>query len=526
MTQILSEEVSPLWFLTAIVVVAYTTVRYLRSPWRNLPPGPRGLPLIGNLLELRGKQWLTFTELGRKYGDIMYFNLAGQPLVVLNSLKVAADLLDRRAGKFSDRPRNIVASDILTGGNMFPFAHYGEVWRRMRKAAHEGLNKAVVYRYHSIQTAEAVLLTAGVLAEPEKWDSHLRRTAASATMSVVYDTPPTSEQDPSIKNINDFVSRITRAAKPGAHFVTCIDDFLIRYAKWKREAEESYAKDSAMFEGLFNVVKDRVAKGDERPSLASTLIQDAGRHNLTEKENSWLAATMYAGGSDTSSATMSWWTLAMVVYPETQKRAQAELDAVVGRDRLPSFADYEHLPYIRAMIKEILRWCAIADIPDSDSRSLGIPHRSTEDDVYNGYFIPAGTILIANAWHLNRDPEMYGLDAEHFNPARHLDKDGKLDPGSAATKEESHVTYGFGRRICVGRHIANNTLFIDIAMMLWAMNIERATDENGVPLPLDVGGCVEEGLVNRPVPFKAKITPRFREAQAIVEQEQELLGYH
>ncbi len=90
----------------------------------------------------------------------------------------------------------------------------------MRKAAHEGLNKGVVYKYHPIQTAEAVLLTAGVLAEPEKWNSHLRRTAASAIMSMVYDTPPTSEQDPSVKNINEFVARLTRAAMPGAHFVS------------------------------------------------------------------------------------------------------------------------------------------------------------------------------------------------------------------------------------------------------------------------------------------------------------------
>ncbi|PBK94425.1 cytochrome P450 [Armillaria gallica] len=521
MTGILSEEVSPIWILTAIVVVAYTTVRYLRSPWRNLPPGPRGLPLIGNLLELRGKQWLTFTELGRKYGDLMYFNVAGQPLVFLNSQKVAADLLDRRAGKFSDRPRNIVASDILTGGNLVVFTRYGDVWRRMRKAAHEGLNKAVVYKYHSIQTAEAVLLTADVLAEPEKWDSHLRRTAASAIMSMVYDTPPTSEQDPSVKDINDFVARLSRAAKPGTYlveFFPWMQYIPSKYAKWKREAEESYAKDSAMFEGLFNGARGRVAKGRERPSLASTLIQDAGSNNLTEKENSWLAGAMYAAGAETTSGVMSWWTLAMIAYPETQKRAQAELDAVVGRDRLPSFADYEHLPYIRAMVKEALRWRMVLPV--------GLPHGSTEDDVYDGYFIPAGTILIPNVWHLNRDPEIYGPDAEHFNPARHLDKNGKLATGLADTKEESHVTYGFGRRICLGRHVANNSLFIDIAMVLWAMNIERATDENSVPLPLDVDGCVEEGLITRPVPFKAKITPRFREAQEIVEQEQELLGYH
>ncbi|PBK94451.1 cytochrome P450 [Armillaria gallica] len=484
MTRIRS-EVSLIWILTAIVV-----------PWRNFPPGSRSLPLIGILLELLGKQWLTFTELGKEYGDLMYFNVAGKPLVVLNSRKTAADLLDCRAGKFSNRPRNIVASDIMTTGNLVVFTRYGDVSRRMRKAAHEGLNKAVVYKYHPIQTAEAVLLTAGVLAEPE-WNSHLRRTTASAIMSMVYGTPPTSEQDPLVKNINEFAARLGRAATSGAHFVEFFS--LMQYAKWKREAEESCAKESAMFEGLFNGAKDRLM----RAHLASTLIQDAGRHNLTEKESSLNSAAV----SETSSGVMSWWTLAMIVYPETQKRAQAKLDAVVGRDRLPSFADYEHLPYIRAMVKEALRWRMV------------LPRRSTEDDVYDGYFIPTGTILIANVWHLNRDPETYGSDAEHFNPARHLDKDGKLAPGPADTKEESHVTYGF-------RHVANNSLFIDMTMMLWAMNIERATDENSVPLPLDVDGCVEDGLVTRPVPFKAKITPRFREAQAIVEQEQELLGYH
>jgi len=103
--------------------------------------------------------------------------------------------------------------------------------------------------------------------------------------------------------------------------------------------------------------------------------------------------------------------------------------------------------------------------------------------------------VIANVWQLNRDTEIYGSDANHFNPGRHLDEKGQIAPGPTDTKEESHVTYGFGRRICVGRHVANNSLFIDIAMILWAMEIELATDENGKPFPLDVEGCIEDGLV-------------------------------
>ena len=194
-----------------------------------------------------------------------------------------------------------------------------------------------------------------------------------------------------------------------------------------------------------------------------------------------------AAGAETTAGVMGWWMLAMIAYPETQKRAQAELDAVVGRDRLPSFADFEHLPYIRAMVKEALRWRPIDPV--------GLPHRSTQDDWYEGHFIPAGTIVIANVWHLNRDPEIYGADAAHFNPARHLDKEGNVAPGPPDTKEESHVTYGFGRRLCVGRHVANNSLFIDMAIMLWALNIERTVDETGKPTPLDIDGCVEDGLV-------------------------------
>ncbi|KAI0052742.1 cytochrome P450 [Auriscalpium vulgare] len=494
------------------------TVRYILSPRRKLPPGPKGWPIIGSALELRDKQWLKFTEWKKTYGDVIFINGAGQDIVILNTQKAAADLLDRRAGIYSDRPLNVVASDIMTGGLLVVFTRYSDIWRRMRKAAHEGLNKGVVRDFHTTQTKEALLLAIGGLEEPKEWDKHLRRTAASMVLSVVYDQPTIEdEQDPRVKDINDFVQRLTRAAYPGAHWVEFFP--WMKYlpssiAKWKAEAEGWYRKDSAMFEGLFNSVKENVAKGDEHPSLSATLIRESGRHGLTNRENSWLAGTMYAAGAETTSAVMSWWTLAMLAYPETMKRAQAELDAVVGRERLPSFADYNHLPYVRAMVKEALRWRPVDPV--------GLPHRSIEDDWYEGMFIPAGTICIANVWHLNRDPEIYGEDAHHFNPARHLDAQGNVAPGPPDTKEESHVTYGFGRRLCVGRHVANNSLFIDIAITLWAANIERPKGPDGKPVFLDVDGFVEDGLVVRPIPFGVSIVPRFPEAVALLNSEREL----
>jgi cytochrome P450 len=187
---------------------------------------------------------------------------------------------------------------------------------------------------------------------------------------------------------------------------------------------------------------------------------------------------------------MSWWVLAMLAYPETQARAHAELDGVVGRTRLPTFADYPHLPYIRAMVKELLRWRPITPIT--------APHRTTEDDWYEGMFIPKGTTCLPNIWHMNHDPEIFGENAEDFDPTRFLDayESGDIAPGlTDLTKKDGHFSYGFGKRHCVGRHMANNSLFINIAVLLWAMKIERKKDASGRFLPLDVDGWVDVGLV-------------------------------
>jgi cytochrome P450 len=192
------------------------------------------------------------------------------------------------------------------------------------------------------------------------------------------------------------------------------------------------------------------------------------------------------GGADTNSSEMAWWMLAMLAYPETQARAHAELDAVVGRARLPTFADYPHLPYIRAMVKEVLRWRPVGP--------MGMTHRSTEDDWYEGMFIPKGTTCITNLWHMNRDPEIFGENAEHFDPGRYLDASGALAHGISNIKEQGHFSYGFGRRVCVGRHMANNSLFINIAVLLWAAKFERKKDATGRLLPLDLDGWVDVGL--------------------------------
>lgn len=123
----------------------------------------------------------------------------------------------------------------------------------------------------------------------------------------------------------------------------------------------------------------------------------------------------------------------MTLYPEAMKKAQEELDRVVGRGQLPSLSDRGDLPYIDAMVKEVLRW--------GPPLPIALPNRVTQDDVYRGYFIPEGATVIQNVWAICRDPNIYP-DPDAFNPDRFL-KNGKIDP--RVFNPEDRI-FGCGRR--------------------------------------------------------------------------------
>jgi cytochrome P450 len=157
----------------------------------------------------------------------------------------------------------------------------------------------------------------------------------------------------------------------------------------------------------------------------------------------------------------------MIAYPGAQNQAHAELDEMVGNARPPTFADIPSLPYIRAMVKETLRW--------SLTVPFGVPHAMTEDDWYEGMFIPKGTVCLQNMRVINSEPDVFGSDAVRFDPTRYMDESHQVRVLDG--REEGHMAFGFGRWICPGIYVAEGTLAIDIkidmATLLWAMRFER-----------------------------------------------------
>ncbi|KAH8817738.1 cytochrome P450 [Flagelloscypha sp. PMI_526] len=488
--------------ILAILLIASLAVIFKPSSSKGKrPPGPRGLPILGNILQLSDENWLTFTKWKFEYGPIVGLNLGGTNVIVLNSHDACVDLLDKRAKIYSDRPRFIVAQELLCGGLLLVFTRYGDLWRRMRRAAHEGLYSHAAENYYTLQETEATVLVDGLLRDADAWDDHLKRTAASQILAMVYDALPIKDHnDPLIVRVNDLVQRTQSSQGSSPRGNLGLKNGIVKILKCSLGKLMYYPLKLA---------------GDERPSLVSSLVKRGKDNHFSELESSWVAGVMISAGAETTAAVMAWFMLAMTLNPDIQRKCHEELDRVVGRDRMPNFDDYDSLIYIRAVVKEILRWRPVDPI--------GLQHQTTEDDVYNGYFIPKKTVVIFNVWAMNRDPEIYGEDYDSFRPDRFLDSEGNLKPAHPATKGEGHVTYGFGRRICVGRYVANNTLFIDIAHTLWSLTLEKAKDASGNFIEYDDHANYKEGLVVRPRPFRTVMKPRFPEAKGIVAEQKERL---
>jgi len=178
----------------------------------------------------------------------------------------------------------------------------------------------------------------------------------------------------------------------------------------------------------------------------------------------------------------------MVLYPDVQERAYAEITRVCGTDRLPTFEDRPELPFIDAVVRETQRWAPV--VP------MGIPHTTAEDDVYNGEFIPKGTVVIVNVWAICSDPARFPAPSE-FRPERFLSPNGK----SLADDTDLSVdlVFGFGRRICPGKHLAEASLWPAIAAMLAVFRFEKAGEFTPEWL---------SGSTSCPRPFPCRIIPR------------------
>lgn len=255
----------------------------------------------------------------------------------------------------------------------------------------------------------------------------------------------------------------------------------------------------------YSFVRRQMTSFTNQSSYVSKLVQklsSSGNGKLSAEDEHaiiWSATSLYGAAADTTAITLTCFTAAMIQYPKVQKKAQEEIDRVIGTNRLPTITDREKLPYLNAVVKETLRWWPIAP--------MGFPHTATDDVEFNGMLIPKGAVIQPAVWWFLHDPEVYAYP-ERFEPERFLAPRNEPDP--------SGVTFGFGRRVCPGRFFADNGIFLNVAKTLAVFDLERGVDEEGRAVGVDVRP--KSGVLTYPTEFKYRLTPRSEEHVRLLER--------
>ncbi|KAI0820119.1 cytochrome P450 [Trametes gibbosa] len=485
---------------------------------KHLPPGPPGLPILGNLTQIpSSEQWVWFHEISKKYGDVNTLHVLNTTLIVLNSHKAIDALFNKHAARYSSKPPRKMA-DLSDLTMTLPFMNPGEAFDSAREQFHGEVGAGAVGAYNTDYERSSrrfLQALAGDLACTDLTrliDDSLGRVFLK--VSTGYEA---TAGESILTRMNDL-----------AHFAADVlgDKFqkldilpflcslptwapvagpLLKLgAKWKKNLH-------ATADATVELAQEGKTAGND--SVMSNLVAAAGEKTVDDRSK-MIAVTMNAGGMlATESATLTF-LLAMAKHPEIQQRAQAEVDGVTGGTRLPTMADRARLPFVDAVLAEVLRWVSIAP----------------------------GATLMANNWAISRDAGLFP-EPEAFAPGRWLEDDkGEGHPARVRLRLRDDVlrpmafAFGFGRHVCPGRFLADALLFSHLAHVLAVFEVrlppagqktKRAADErmkvksNGaacrveeVYVQLAFRSDAAKELINQPEATKADTATRSAAAPA------------
>ncbi|KAG6825741.1 hypothetical protein H0H92_002603, partial [Tricholoma furcatifolium] len=496
---------------TGLILVAIGSLiaLLLRSRYRPArPPGPYAYPLFGNLLSVPlNYPWKSFAAL-KNYGDVVYYHGLGNSILVLNSMESISDLLVKKGNTYSSRPYLVVACELMSLVESTAFIPFGRQWRLHRKFSRIALNRDMVKRYEGTLSGIANALTKALQQNPAAFTDHVRlydmfilvyahthqftidSAAGQVIMSTIYGIDVRSAEDQYISAAEAAMDVISKAVLPGAFLVDLIPASVqdathsilpvkhlpkwLPFTDFHDVGHRGRILIADLIQKPFDYVKGGIETGSAQPSFTLDVLTKDDFAIEREKDKSfettlkWASASMYAAGQEVISSSVLNMILAMATNQDKLSLAQAELKKVLG-SRSPSMEDRDNLPYVKAIIKETLRW--------HPPLPMAIARSSIADDSYRGYMIPKNTTIIPNIWAIAHAPDDE-YPPETFAPERFLRQTPAIDPAT--------YCFGFGRRVCPGQMLAENAIFLMTANVLQSFDIKPCVDENGTVIPIEV----------------------------------------
>ncbi|KAG2039919.1 cytochrome P450 [Suillus americanus] len=421
-----------------------------------LPPSPPTWRIRGHLLPHRNP-FLTVGQWINEYGPLITIRAGTEKIIVIGRHKAVVDIMEKQGGLLADRPHLIAAGEMLNGGLAIALTPAGERWRRMRRALHTHFQPKAADEYQLLQVSHAKNVVLNILEDSSNFQNHAATYSATTIMKVAYGkSTPTSATDPEVIQALQHVQRLRTALRPGAYLVDSIP--WLKYLPWYgQELKQQHERCKQLYNNELNRVKLQIQNAEDiGPSFGKYMLENVHAHGLTVMEMAFLAGSLFAAGSDTTTAAICTVLMAAACFPEEQAKVQAELDTVIGRHRAPTFSDEQALPRLHSFISEALRWRPL--VPS------GLAHRTTKEVVWENYCIPAGTTVFGHHWSISRDPDVFP-EPHAFKPQRWINDQGAL------RDDLKFFVFGFGRRVCPGQHLANRSVFINSLLILWAFHL-------------------------------------------------------
>ncbi|TRM63183.1 cytochrome P450 [Schizophyllum amplum] len=472
------------------------------------PPGPWRKPFIGNLLDMpRQDPEVSFADWGQQYGDVVHLEIFGKHIIVLNSLEAARDLMDKRSGIYSDRPRFVMLCDLMGWANATTHVHYGPRFRKHRRFVQQILNQNAIASFQNLESRQTAIALGNFLKTPDNFADHITSFAAGTMLKVAYGYDVEAVNDPYVQIVEQAATLTVQIGNsyPISNLVEFFP-WLKNLPLWaplsgfRQQAEVVRQAVDKMMNVPFEAVKQQMSSGTNQPSFTAHLLEQyssAGKGTISQDDEDDIkgaAGTLFAAAEDTTTCMIKVFIFAMLLHPEVYSKVQEEIARVVGHDRLPNFGDQSSMPYFDCVLKECFRW----DTPVP----LAIPHRLMQDDFYKGYFIPEGAYIMPNIYAMMHNCE----NPSEFCPERYLENPELVDPRD--------VVFGFGRS--PGRHLASAAMWLLTSRIAAVFHIEKARDPDSgeeITPPVEFS----TGFVRHPKPFFCSIKPRSEKAVRLVE---------
>lgn len=356
---------------TSIAIIVYAIASVGRRE-AFLPPGPPTVPVLGNLHQIPAngiERFLKFTTWAGQYGGIFSLKLGPRTAVVLTDRRIVKQLLDKRSGLYSDRPASFVAHELGLGGDLSLQMRYGATWQRVRRVLNEHVKEVAVERQHvPLVEAEGSQLLHDMMTSPQDHMLHPRRYSNSIAFCVIWGIRTPDVRTPRMLRIFEILDDLGELLAAAARVPVDLYPALrwlpaFFFRECRRRAALLSEKQVALYEDLSAQLRARRAKQEARAQRRPETLMDRVLDQDLQTRFGFTASQMYGvgvgpieGASHTTSSVILAAIHAWTRWPEVQRRAQEEIDGVVGSTRSPVWADYDRLPYVAATVKEAMRW--------------------------------------------------------------------------------------------------------------------------------------------------------------------------